>query len=188
MAFEHFPSDRKTLSSHSRFYFILFHLIFHIMGAAKEIIWFFLPLSPEAYAAWQPERHGFLEDPQWNNLLQPPVSGSMYLCALLWLQGCMCSPVHLPSVWVCQVCVWQSWKRLEWEVGYMRLSSNSDIYYSCVTWVSTDSPVKWIRWYRSSIPQRMSWGSRHKEQKYSLVISKCYWELQLSSLSVRSTS
>lgn len=38
MASKRFLSDRKTLSSHSQFYFVPFHLIFHIMGAVKEIL------------------------------------------------------------------------------------------------------------------------------------------------------
>lgn len=37
-ACKYFPSDRKTLSSHSPFYFIPFHLIFHLMGAVKETL------------------------------------------------------------------------------------------------------------------------------------------------------
>ena len=95
MASKRFPSDRKTLSSHSQFYFIPFHLIFHIMGAVKEILWFPPPLSPAAYAAWQPQTQGFMGRSTMKNVLQTQSSGPD-TCA----RGLVCAPLC-----ICRVCV-----------------------------------------------------------------------------------
>ena len=122
---------------------------------------------------------GLLEDPQRKMCCRPsprvqaPVCTSVSILYELPCASAMCVCV---STRACQECVWQRRKsldeRLQAWVWVLTL-----LFITPVGPEFTDSPAKWVWWCRSSIPPRVSEGSWDKEQKYSLVINRCNWEL-----------